>query len=192
MTKRRGGPPKDPEFQPRKGGRPSKPSAKAGKAQYAKPRGRLAKTLSDDQVNLILAMYQYGITLKQAADSVNIDVKTLYRIIGQDKLAEARGKADAKLAQCIYDKAVNKKDTAALIFLSKVRLQMSEKAIEWKSRLEFERELSKIRIDEQKELIKYKKEIGVMDFQSTPLEIYLSDARTPDADRNALDTQTSH
>jgi len=67
-----------------------------------------------------------GIPQRDIARVLDIDVKTLNKYY-RDEIETAAIKADAAVGGALYNKAVNEKDTASLIWWSKARLRWSEK-----------------------------------------------------------------
>lgn len=71
------------------------------------------------------SMCAYGIPQEDIAAVIGIDDKTLRKYY-REELDTATAKANAKVAQALYKKAIDKDDTSAQIFWLKTRAKWSE------------------------------------------------------------------
>lgn len=88
------------------------------------PRGKKYEK-TEEISRLVRVMAQWGVRQKDIADECGISVNTLSKYY-QTEYNKGAARAKAKLAEAIYDEAVIKRNTTALIFLCKTRLGWRE------------------------------------------------------------------
>ena len=86
---------------------------------------RIAHKPTDEGRRQVEAMAGYGVRQEVIAKVMVCGIKTLHKYYRRE-LDSGDGRAQAKIGQALYDKAVNDKDTASLIFLAKTRLKLRE------------------------------------------------------------------
>lgn len=125
-----------------------------------------------------LKLLGMGLTMKQVAYYHNLSVKALEENTTQTERDAARAGVQASLINTAYKQAIEGGSERMLIFLLKTQLGWSEGKGDLEARLTFE-----------KELLKYKKEIGYTEIQTAPIEIYLNEPQhnTPDYLRNVIE-----
>src|SRR3954462_14028226 len=90
--------------------------------------GRPPRQFSAEERNQAEVLSGIGLPHRQIAVLIGCDEKTLRKHLGEE-LTRGDAKATAKIAQCLFSKAMNG-DTACLIFWMKVRAGWSEGVIQ--------------------------------------------------------------
>lgn len=80
---------------------------------------------SEEKSRLVRVMAQYGAPQEDIAHELGISVETVLKYYDTE-YKTGKAHADVVIRQTLFDKAVNQRDTACLIFLCKTRLGMRE------------------------------------------------------------------
>ena len=86
---------------------------------------RIAHKPTEEGRRQVEAMSGYGVRQEVIAKVLLIGIKTLHKYY-RSELDSGDGKAQEAIGQALFDKAVNDKCTASLIFLAKTRLKLRE------------------------------------------------------------------
>ena len=98
-------------------------------SEECEPRhGRPPRQFTAEERNQAEVLSGIGLPHRQIAVLIGCDEKTLRKHLGQE-LTRGDAKATAKIAQCLFSKAMSG-DTASMIFWMKVRAGWSERVIQ--------------------------------------------------------------
>lgn len=86
---------------------------------------RRPKEYIPEQAKVVRTLSAYGVPEEDIASELEMCVETMHRLYSKE-LRAGRVKADTKIRQTLYDKAVNQGNTACLMFICKTRLGMRE------------------------------------------------------------------
>jgi hypothetical protein len=86
---------------------------------------RKPKEYIHEQAKIVRSLSAYGVPEEDIASEIDMCVETMHKLYGKE-LRAGRIKADSKIRQTLYDKAVNQGNTACLLFMCKTRLGMRE------------------------------------------------------------------
>lgn len=137
--------------------------------------GRKKKVFTKKQVKKAIELYSTGMTKLNVCEYFNVSIHTLEREVGKEELKQAKMNTVSKVAKKAFELAMEGDKTMIIFFLkTQARWSDSFHEMDYKAHLE-------------KELIKFKQEIGYSEVTSAPLEIHLHESRTRDAERNHIE-----
>jgi hypothetical protein len=88
--------------------------------------GRKAKEFTTEQRTMIEALAGYGLGVREISAVVGTTDKTLSAHCSEE-LERGRAKANARVAQSLFERATKDKDTTAMIWWTKARMKWTDR-----------------------------------------------------------------